>query len=344
MADKKSVAVIGANGYAGATATQLLLRHPHVDLVRVTSRSFAGQKLSDAIPGIDSDLELVGEPDPGDAEVVVVALPHGMTAGLAGRWHDEHRTIIDLGADFRLQDPETYKKWYGVDHPDPVLLGEAVFGLPEIAEGDLSGQHLVACPGCYSTAAILALYPAVTSGLARADYIVDAASGISGAGRSLGLGYHFAEAAEDFKAYAVEGHRHLPEIEQALGLGGKPPRISFVPHLVPMVRGILATCYLDLDVDVSIDTLKEVYADTYKDEAFVRIVDRPPRTKEVAGTNQCHIYITEQPSAHGYWARAIVVAAIDNLMKGAAGQAVQALNLVMDWPETAGLDLPVRWP
>jgi N-acetyl-gamma-glutamyl-phosphate reductase len=344
MADKKSVAVIGANGYAGATAVQLLLRHPKAELVRVTSRSFAGQKLGAAIPGIESDLELVGEPDPGEAEIVVVALPHGMTAGLAGKWHDEARTIIDLGADFRLQDPATYKKWYGVEHPDVALLGEAVFGLPEIAEGDLLGQHLVACPGCYSTAAILALYPAVTSGLCRADYIVDAASGISGAGRSLGLGYHFAEAAEDFKAYAVEGHRHLPEIEQALGFGGRPPRISFVPHLVPMVRGILATCYFDLDVDVSIDALKEAYVDTYKDEAFVRIVDHLPRTKEVAGTNQCHIYVTEQPSAHGHWARAIVVAAIDNLMKGAAGQAVQALNLVMGWPETAGLDLPVRWP
>jgi N-acetyl-gamma-glutamyl-phosphate reductase len=344
MPSKKSVAVIGANGYAGATVAQLLLRHPYVELVRVTSRSFAGQKLSDAIPGIESDLELVGEPDPGDAEVVVVALPHGMTAGLAGKWHDEHRTIIDLGADFRLHDPDTYKKWYGVEHPDPVLLGEAVFGLPEISEGDLSGQHLVACPGCYSTAAILALYPAVTSGLTRADYIVDAASGISGAGRSLGLGYHFAEAAEDFKAYALEGHRHLPEIEQALGLGGKPPRISFVPHLVPMVRGILATCYFDLDVNVTIEAFKAAYVETYADHVFVRIVDRPPRTKEVAGTNQCHIYITEQPSAHGHWSRAIVVAAIDNLMKGASGQAVQALNLVMDWPETAGLDLPVRWP
>jgi N-acetyl-gamma-glutamyl-phosphate reductase len=343
MPEKKTVAVVGANGYAGATAVQLLLRHPNVELVRATSRSYAGQKLSAAVPGVDSDLELVAEPDPGDAEIVVVALPHGMTAGLAGAWHDADKTVIDLGADFRLRDPVEYQKWYGVEHANVTLLEEAVFGLPEIAEGDLEGAHLVACPGCYSTAAILALYPAVTSGFAVADFIVDAASGVSGAGRSLGLDYQFAEADEDFKAYGVTGHRHMAEIEQALGLGGKPPRVTFVPHLAPMVRGILATCYFDLAEGVSIKQLREGYEEAYVGSSFVRVVDAPPRTKQVAGTNLCLIHVTEQPTVnHG--PRAVVVAAIDNLMKGASGQAVQALNLVMGWPETAALELPVRWP
>ena len=343
MAERISVAVIGANGYAGATAVQLLLRHPHVEVVRVTSRSFAGQPLSAAIPGIDCDLELAAEPDPGDADIVVVALPHGMAAHLAGKWRRSGRTIIDLGADFRLKDAAAYKNWYGADHPDLALLGEAVFGLPEIAEGDIEGATLVACPGCYSTAALLALYPAVTSGLARPDFIVDAASGVSGAGRSLGLAYHFAETAEDFKAYGVGGHRHLPEIEQELAFGGTPPRVTFVPHLVPMVRGILATCYFDLNTGTDIGALRAAYATIYKDSPFVRVVDTPPRTKEVLGTNLCLIHVTEQPAGH-YGPRAIVIAAIDNLMKGAAGQAVQALNLARGWAETAGLDLPVRWP
>lgn len=343
MSARKTVAVIGANGYAGATAVQLLLRHPEVELVRATSRSFAGQPLAAAVPGVDSDLELIADPDPGDAEIVVVALPHGMTAGLAGGWRSAGKIVIDLGADFRLKEAAVYQKWYGAVHPDPGLLDEAVFGLPEIAEGDLEGAHLVACPGCYSTAAILALYPAVTSGLARPDFIVDAASGVSGAGRSLGLDYHFAEASEDFKAYGVGGHRHLPEMEQALALGGEPPRLTFVPHLAPMVRGILVTCYFDLAQGTTIRQLRDAYAETYQGSPFVRIVDAPPRTKQVSGSNLCLIHVAEQPLA-GHPSRAVVVAAIDNLMKGAAGQAVQALNLVMGWPETTGLDVAVRWP
>jgi N-acetyl-gamma-glutamyl-phosphate reductase len=332
-------AVIGATGYAGATAVQLLLRHPEVEVTRVTSRSNPGRRLSQVCPGIDSDLELHGEPDPGDAEVVVVALPHGLAASMVGAWRADGRTVVDLGADFRLRDPAEYARWYGAEHPAPELIREATLGLPEVhAENGLTGAGLIACPGCYSTAAILALYPAVRSGLARPDFIVDAASGVSGAGRSLSLGLHYAEAAEDYKPYGVAGHRHLPEMVQALTGEGPAPRLTFVPHLAPMTRGILATCYFDLAEGAAIEGLRDAYAAAYRDRPFVRLVDTPPRTKEVAGTNRCHVHVAQQGE------RVVVLAAIDNLLKGAAGQAVQSLNIARGWPEIAGLELPVRWP
>ncbi|MEA2684314.1 MAG: N-acetyl-gamma-glutamyl-phosphate reductase [Chloroflexota bacterium] len=338
MTSSATVAVIGATGYAGATAVSLLSSHPHARVVRATSRSYAGRRLAEVYPGLDSDIELGGEMDPGDAEVVFAALPHGMTGALAGKWLEEGRTVVDLGADFRLRDDAAYTKWYGAGHPAPGLLAQAVFALPELARGDLRGARLLACPGCYSTAAILALHPAAMSGLVEPDFIVDAASGISGAGRSLSVGFHFAEAAEDFTAYGLGGHRHSAEMLQALAQEGTPPRLTFVPHLVPMVRGILATCYLDLAPGASFDALKDAYAQAYDGCAFVQVVDAPPHTKEVAGTNRCAIHLTRQGD------RIVVLAAIDNLVKGAAGQGVQALNLAMGWPETAGLQQAPRWP
>jgi N-acetyl-gamma-glutamyl-phosphate reductase len=339
MPSETSVAVIGATGYAGATAISLLSAHPNTRVVRATSRSYAGRRLADVYPGVTLDLELAGDIDPGDAEVVFAALPHGMTGALAGKWLQEGRVVVDLGADFRLKDPGQYKWWYGADHPAPDLLPQAVFALPEVARDTLRGAKLLACPGCYSTAGILALHPAARSGLTYGDYIVDAASGISGAGRSLSVGYHFAEAAEDFKAYAVGGHRHAPEVVQALTQDGQAPEVTFVPHLVPMVRGILATCYVNLsDPDHDFEDLVAAYADAYSRSHFVKIVDAPPRTKEVAGTNACHVHVARQGK------RVIVLAAIDNLVKGAAGQGVQALNLAMGWPEAAGLEQAPRWP
>ena len=333
-----SVAVIGATGYAGATALSLLANHPHTRVVRATSRTYGGQKLATVYPAAALDLELTTEPDPGDAEVVVVALPHGMAGSLAGKWLEEGRTVVDLGADFRLRDAAMYARWYGSEHPAPQLLARAVFALPEIARDRLRGARLLACPGCYATAAILALYPAAQSGLVEADYIVDTASGISGAGRSLAVGYHFAEAAEDFRAYGVSGHRHQAEMFQALARDGLPPSVTFVPHLVPMVRGILATCYFNLAGGAQFGDLERAYAAAYQGCNFVRMVDSPPRTKEVAGTNVCRLHLTRQGD------RVIVLSALDNLVKGAAGQGVQALNLAMGWPETAGLEQAPRWP
>jgi N-acetyl-gamma-glutamyl-phosphate reductase len=332
-----SVAVIGATGYAGATAISLLAAHPHARVVRATSRSYGGQKLADVYPAASLDLELVAEPDPGDAEVVFVALPHGMAGSLAGKWLAEGRTVVDLGAEFRLRDAAAYARWYGDEHPAPGLLADAVFALPEIAGDQLRGAKLLACPGCYSTAAILALHPAAHGGHAGSDFIVDAASGVSGAGRSLAVGYHFAEASEDFRAYGVGGHRHQAEMQQALSVSGSAPRLTFVPHLVPMVRGILATCYFDLAEGAAFEDLQADYAAAYGGP-FVGIVDVPPRTKEVAGTNKCLIHLTRQGD------RVVVLAAIDNLVKGAAGQGVQALNLAMGWPEAAGLEQAARWP
>ena len=338
MTSRTSVAVIGATGYAGATAIGLLAVHPHAQLVRATSRSYAGQKIADVYPGLELDLVLEGEMDPGDAEVVFAALPHGMTGARAGKWLEEGRTVVDLGADFRLRDSAAYATWYGGEHPAPGLLEQAVFALPEIAAERLRGARLLACPGCYSTAAILALHPAANSGLVNADFIVDAASGISGAGRSVSLPNHFAEAAEDFRAYGVTGHRHQAEMFQALAVDGVPPHLTFVPHLVPMVRGILATCYLDLSTGADFEALVAAYEAAYGDSTFVVLSATPPRTKEVAGTNRCLVHVTRQGD------RVIVFAAIDNLVKGAAGQGVQALNLAMGWPETAGLEQAPRWP
>jgi len=332
-----SVAVIGATGYAGATAIGLLAAHPQTRVVRATSRTYAGQRLVDVFPGLELDIVLDGEMDPGDAEVVVTALPHGMTGALAGQWLAEGRKVVDLGADFRLHDPAAYATWYGSPHPAVGLLERAVFALPEIA-GDLRGAELLACPGCYATAAILALHPAATSPLVKPDFIIDAASGISGAGRSLALSNHFAEAADDFRAYAVGGHRHVAEMYQALAHEGQPPRVTFVPHLVPMVRGILATCYLDLVPGARFADLEATYRAAYAGSAFVSIEAAPPRTKEVAGTNRCRLHLVQQGE------RVIVIAAIDNLVKGAAGQGVQALNLAMGWPETTGLEQETRWP
>jgi N-acetyl-gamma-glutamyl-phosphate reductase len=309
-----------------------------VRLVQVTSRSSAGRPLAEAYPGLDTDLVLRDGTDPGDAEVVFAALPHGLAGELAAGWRAEGRTVIDLGADYRLKDADEYARWYGMKHPAPTLLREAVFGLPELYREQLLGAKLVACPGCYSTAAILALYPGLRSGLLDSDVIVSAASGISGAGRSLGLGTHFSEVNEDYRAYSVTGHRHVAEMRQELSIDGSVPRLTFVPHLAPMVRGILASCYAGLHSGASLESLIAAYRDFYAGAPFVRVVDEPPRTKAVAGTNECHVHISAQDG------KVIILAALDNLLKGASGQAVQAFNIVSGWDEATGLDAAPRWP
>src|SRR5256714_77711 len=234
MPDKLKVAVAGANGYAGMTAVHLLARHPHVELVQLTSRSFAGKSYSEVFPLLGLDGEFAAEPSVDGVDVVFSCLPHNVGAAKAGTWLDAGVRVIDMSADFRLHDAGQYPKWYRQEHPMPALLAKAVFGLPELHAAELPDAALIAVPGCYSTASILALAPAVSAGLVGSDIVVDAKSGVSGSGRSPGLGVHFSEVNESLSAYGIEGHRHLPEILQELGAlnsNGAEIKVTFVPHL-----------------------------------------------------------------------------------------------------------------
>jgi N-acetyl-gamma-glutamyl-phosphate reductase len=330
--------VAGANGYAGMVLVQLMAGHPGVELAQLTSRSFAGKPYREVFPLLDLDGEFAAEPRLDDGvDVVFSCLPHNVGAGLAAAWLEAGVKVIDMSADFRLQDPALYPRWYRQEHPAAGLLGRAVLGLPELHAEELKGADLIAVPGCYSTAAILALAPAAAAGLIAGDVVVDAKSGVSGAGRSPSLGVHFSEVNESVHAYAVAGHRHLPELTQELGrLNGAAPRITFVPHLVPMTRGILATCYFD--PKGSIAELREAYQEFYSGQPFTKVVDTPPATKQAAGTNLCLVNVSEQDG------KAVVTSALDNLVKGASGQGVECFNLAFGLDRTAGLQVTPRWP
>ncbi|OGO50988.1 MAG: N-acetyl-gamma-glutamyl-phosphate reductase [Chloroflexi bacterium RBG_16_68_14] len=329
----------------GAEAARLLHGHPEVELTSVTGRSAAGQPLGEVFPHL-GPLGLTVEEELGEVDAVVSALPHSASAQALLPYIERGLPVLDLSADFRLRRLEDYEPWYGA-HPAPHLLAEAVFGLPELHREEIARSKLVAGPGCHATAAILALAPAVRHGLIEPDMVVDSKTGISGAGRSLGLSYHFSEANEGVSAYGLSGHRQLPEMTQELGaLWEAPaPRITFVPHLIPMTRGILVTCYASLrqDADLGKDAvarLRELYCDFYRDSPFVRIVDQPPSTKQTLGCNDCLLY----PTVDGRAGRLIVVSVLDNLVKGGAGQGVQCLNLMLGLPETAGLSGLALYP
>lgn len=337
MTERVRAVVAGANGYAGMVLVQLLAAHPHVDLVRLTSRSFAGRAYGDVFPLLDLQGLFAAEPSVEDADVIFACLPHNVAAARADGWLEAGVRVIDMSADFRLRDAGHYPRWYRQDHPAPGLLGDAVLGLPELHAAELPAARLVAVPGCYSTAAILALAPAAAAGLIAGDVVVDAKSGVSGAGRSPGLGVHFSEVNESVHAYAVAGHRHLPELEQELAvLNGAAPRITFVPHLIPMTRGILATCYFDRKGSTA--ELQEAYAEFYAGQPFTKIVGEPPATKQASGTNLCLVNVSEQNG------KAVVTAALDNLVKGASGQGVECFNLAFGFDRTAGLQVTPRWP
>ena len=344
MAQKVRAGVAGANGYAGMTAVHLLARHPNVELVQLTSRSFAGKPYSEALPLLDLSGEFRAEPEADGLDVIFSCLPHNVGASKAGAWLDAGVRVIDMSADFRLHDASLYPRWYRQDHPQPALLEKAVFGLPELHEDELKDAQLVAVPGCFSTTAILALAPAATSGLIGSDVIVDAKSGVSGAGRSPGTGVHFSEVNESVHAYAVEGHRHLPEIVQELmplRPSGPPPHhwggdLTFVPHLVPMTRGILATCYFDLKG--SLDELRGAYAEFYAGQPFTRVVPESPPTKLASHTNLCLVHVGAQGG------KAVVTAALDNLVKGASGQGVECFNIAFGFDRGTALEPAIQWP
>ncbi len=341
------VGIINVTGYAGVELARLLYQHPEVELISVTGRSAAGQRLGQVFPHL-AGIDLTIEAELGEVELAFSAMPHQASAKEVIPLLDHSIKVVDISADFRLKDAAEYKRWYGFTHPAPQLLDQAVYGLTELYRSQVASTQLVANPGCYPTGAILALAPAVKAGLIEPDIVIDSKSGVSGAGRSLSLRTHFSEANEDAAAYALEGHRHLPEIAQELNLLS-PQRslsITFVPHIIPMTRGILTTAYASLvSGKVSIDQkggkeLLKLYGDFYKDEPFVRVVETPPHTKHTRGNNLCLIH----PAIDTRTGRLVVISAIDNLVKGAAGQAVQNMNLMLGLPETTGLEALAIYP
>ena len=339
MTKKVRVAVAGASGYAGMTAVHLLARHPGVELSQLTSRSFSGRPFSSVFPLLDLAGEFQAEPELAGIDAVFSCLPHGVGAAKAAAWLSAGARVIDMSADFRLHDSAEYPTWYRQEHPAPDLLGKAVFGVPELHERELKDAALIAVPGCFSTTSILALAPAAAAGLLGSDVVVDAKSGVSGAGRSPGMGVHFSEVNETVGAYAIAGHRHLPEIVQEVaGLASRQaaPRVTFVPHLVPMTRGILATCYFDLKGSEA--ELQDAYQEFYAGQPFTRVVGQSPTTKLASHTNLCLVNVSAQGK------KAVVTAALDNLVKGASGQGVECFNIAFGFDRTTALEGPVQWP
>ena len=338
-------AIVNVTGYAGVELARLLDRHPSVEITEVTGRSRAGERLAEVFPHLaDLGLEIV--PEVGEsADVVFVALPHTAAAAVVPELLDSGARVVDISADFRLHDAASYESWYKTAHPARDLLADAVYGLPELHAEEVRCARIVANPGCYPTGAILALAPVAE--LTGPDVIFDSKSGVSGGGRSLTLTNHYSEVNENCHAYGLSGHRHLPEIEQELGAlrsNGNASRpdlcITFVPHLVPMTRGILTTSYARLEQPLAAGDIESIYADFYKDAPFVRVVDQPPRTKQVWGSNLCLIH----PTIDARTGKLVVIAAIDNLVKGASGQAIQNMNVMFGLDETAGLSQTAIYP
>jgi N-acetyl-gamma-glutamyl-phosphate reductase len=316
-----SVAVLGAAGYAGAVAAALLHRHPELELKHVTARSDAGARLDEIHPRTRVPLTLEAPTTDLDVDAAVVAYPHGASAPVVAELLERGIRVVDLSADFRLRDVDTYERWYG-EHPAPQLIDEAVYGLPERYREQIRGARLVANPGCYPTAAILALAPLARAGL-LGDVVIDAKSGVSGAGRDPTAEKHFVAVDETVTPYKVGRHRHTPEIEQELGA-----TVTFTPHLVPIAHGELVSCYVTPTRE---DDARALYDDAYADEPWVEVVEGPPGMQEVRETNFCRI------SVHPVTGRLIVFATIDNLWKGTSSQAVQNLNLMFGRDEGEGL-------
>ncbi|HZQ29277.1 MAG TPA: N-acetyl-gamma-glutamyl-phosphate reductase [Acidimicrobiales bacterium] len=336
------VGIFGASGYTGAELLRLSASHPEFDVVLATADSQAGTRAADLYPSLAAaypDLTFA-EPDPvlGDGlDLVFLALPHGASQHLVPDLRKRVGKIVDLAADFRLKDAALYPTWYGEEHHLPALLDEFAFGIPELFRADVAGADLVAAAGCYVTAAALALAPLVRGGFVESTgIVVDAASGVSGAGRKLTHASHFGTVNEDFTAYGLLTHRHTPEIEQAVGPG---TQVLFTPHLAPMTRGILATCYARPTSDAGRDPLA-VLQDAYADEPFVVVSERSPSTKATLGSNCAHV--TARYDERTGWV--VALCALDNLVKGASGQAVQCANLALGLPETVGLPTVAVYP
>ena len=333
--------IINVTGYAGIELARILSGHPEVEVVSVTGRSSAGQLLSDVFPHLDTfDIQISKEIQ-GDIDVVFSALPHGISAETLKPFIDSGIKVVDISADFRIKDPLVYEQWYEKPHAAVSCLEKSIYGLPEMNRVKIGSAQLVANPGCYPTGAILALLPAIQSNIIESKIIIDSKSGVSGAGKKLDVSNLYSEVNENIKAYGVNGHRHLPEIKQQLDeASGFSNLITFVPHLTPMTRGILSTCYSTINKDLKTSNLEDlnkmviqIYQDYYMNEKFVKILSEPPSTKHTLGSNLCMIYVTVDVRTNTL----IVISAIDNLIKGAAGQAVQNMNILFGLPEDEGL-------
>ena len=344
---RTKVGIINVTGYAGVELARLLYKHPQVELTSVTGRGAVGKRLGRVFPHL-SQIELIIKAELEVVDLAFSAMPHQESAKEVIPLLNNGIKVVDISADFRLKNAAEYQSWYGFTHSAPQLLKQAVYGLTELHRSKIASAQLVANPGCYPTGAILALAPAVKEGLIEPDIIIDSKSGISGAGRTVSQQTHYSEANEDVTAYALEGHRHLPEITQELNLlhPGQSPSVTFVPHLVPMTRGILSTCYAPL-VSGKIaagkkgeSELRQLYLDFYKDEPFVKIIEFSPHTKHTSGSNLCLIH----PTIDHKTGRLIVISCIDNLVKGGGGQAIQNMNLMLGLAETAGLEALAIYP
>ncbi|HEY5251819.1 MAG TPA: N-acetyl-gamma-glutamyl-phosphate reductase [Acidimicrobiales bacterium] len=335
------VGIDGASGYAGAELLRLCAGHPELDVVVAGADSQAGQPVASLYPSLAGayrslSFSKVVADDLDGLDVVFLALPHGESQRLAPALVGRVGLLVDLAADFRLSDPAAYPLWYGAEHEAPGLLGRFAYGLPELFGSALDGATLVAAPGCYPTAAALALAPLVRAGaIATTGIVVDAASGTSGAGRAPSPAMHFATVDENFTAYGLLTHRHTPEIEQAVGA-----QVLFTPHLAPMTRGILATCYARPTGASTTDDVLGILRDAYADSPFVVVTDEPPSTKATFGSNTAHL--TARVDQRTGWV--LLLCALDNLGKGASGQAVQCVNLIQGWHETAGLAVAGVYP
>ena len=350
MSRKYRIAIAGASGYAGAELVRLAAAHPQYEITAVTSEKSAGQSVSSVFPSLTGVVRhtfesLAPETLAERADAVFLALPHTKSQEPVALCLKAGRLVVDLSADYRLKDVAAYEKWYQTSHAYPDLLTEAVYGLPELHRSAIAKAKLVASPGCYPTAAVLQLAPLFAEGLVQLDTIaIDAKSGISGAGRSPALPYHFPEAHESVEPYKIGQHRHIPEIEQELsGIAGRlgSVTVAFTPHLVPMNRGILSTAYCKLKQRVELSDLRALYRKFYAGERFIRLYeDVMPNPRYIKGSNYCDIGV--YTDARAGWV--VTVAAVDNLVKGAAGQAIQAMNLMMGLPEEAGLTAPGSYP
>ena len=341
------VGILNVTGYAGTELARILARHPEADMVAVTGRSEAGKRLADVFPHLAGvDMPIVPEITE-SVDIIFSALPHKASAEACAPFYKQGVKVVDISADFRLKSVSEYEEWYDVQHPCPEYLEGAVYGLTELHKEEIAQANLVANPGCYPTSAILALAPALKAGIVEPDIIVDSKSGVSGAGRGLGLGTHFSEVNESVHAYSTEGHRHLPEIVQELSaFTERTPRVTFLPHLIPMTRGILSACYATLkpgalpNGDRAQPALRELYRDAYADDPFAKLTATPPRTKHTLGNNDCLVH----PVLDQRTDRLIAIGCLDNLVKGAAGQAVQNMNVMFGMPEEMGLEALALYP